>query len=930
MSLTFSNLIYDEAGLPDVDTDAAGSTDSNVASLSAALTSLINGLSLSSQYYTGANAVTQYAEITNFITDSNAGPTNYVLSSDTSGSGFSTSGAGVATGLYVGGNEIFLYGTSDPNVVVGRIGSGTTGNASGDIAMIVALTETKDGSGHVTGTDLGVEMFAPLTNSNGSAVDDADTTSMLASTLFIYETHSTISIVPFNNFAGVPSGQDAYALIGPSDNSSGVDLLTTGYSGTTEGTVNVSTTGLGANAQTVDNGSSLRIDIVNANAQDFANQMGSPPGAHDISTLTYQNHVQAIEASFELTQNNPTGKAASLTITAYEVSVDSKGTSFATNAFTDGTSVHITASNVHILNNSGTDITGTFGGSITQVGNSVLITGLLATEHVEFTADSQFDRFTVTNTQTGPSDKTTFDVGDIRVSTITGGSGHDSGDLGPSLVFEDGGPSVTTQADALATITVDESNIGTASASVSADYSGLFKINYGPDGAASSSPLGYTLGIKSTGVDSGLKDTATGHEIFLYMDGNDVVGRVGSSTTVANPTGDIDFRISVDTTSGSATFGQVTFEQDHAVMHSGTSVSDEPVTLASSDLITLTATVHDGDGDSASTTPPANIGTTFTILDDEPAPLAPNPGNNLIVGNTNSGGPIEPFSYTASDSFTTYNAGKDGVGSFTIVGPADTNGDYTWAYGSGGTDQSTIIESYKGSQLFSLHLDSSTGGYTMTMLGTLPFSSLNLDANNIKAGGPTGSIDVGTINDGGDFVQISGLTNTTFNAGSGMLTGTTGAVNASNGNVGVNNGNLDSGEVLEFQLFTSGGAPVGFYGLDMGTKTASSSSYEIYGLFHSDGKIHDLGPANSPLAKGGVIHYAGTDLLDAIFVKETSGNAVKIGLAGVHLLLPPADAAFHYTAQLTDGDGDSVTAGFNVFIDGNNDGSVDTIHPNFV
>jgi hypothetical protein len=67
-------------------------------------------------------------------------------------------------------------------------------------------------------------------------------------------------------------------------------------------------------------------------------------------------------------------------------------------------------------------------------------------------------------------------------------------------------------------------------------------------------------------------------------------------------------------------------------------------------------------------------------------------------------------------------------------------------------------------------------------------------------------------------------------------------------------------------------------------------------------------------------------LLDSIIVEETAGSAVKIGLAGVHLLLPPADAGFHFTAQLTDGDGDAVTAPFNVFIDGNNDGVVDTSH----
>jgi len=927
MTLTFTPIIYDEAGLPDADTDTAPNLDRNVTSLSTALTNLISANTVSAQYYTGPNSVTQYAELTNFITDPNAGPTNYVLASDTSGDGFSTSGAGVATGLYVGANEIFLYGTSDPNVVVGRIGSGATGNSSGNIAMIVALSETKDGSGHVTATDLGIEMFAPLTTNDGAHVDDADTASMLNGALFVYETHSTISIVPFNNFNGVPSGQDAYALIGPSDNSSGVDLLTTGFAGTTAGTVNVSTTGLGANSQAVDNGSSLRIDIVNANATDFANQMGSPPGAHSDVNLSYQNHVQAIEASFELTQNNPTGKAASLTVSAYEDSNNLQGHNFTTDALlSEGTLVHISTSNVIIRDNIGNDITSTFksgGGTITQSGdgNSVLITGLTATEHVDFTASSQFDRFIITNTQTGPNDKVTFDVGDIRVSTITGGSGHDSGDLGPSLTFEDGGPSFGANGSTIPTVQVDETTLG-AAGKTTVDFKSLFDPHYGPDGAAASSSLTYALGIGSTtGVDSGLKDTASGHEIYLFTQNSDVVGRVGSASA-ADSSGQIDFRISVGSD------GKVTFEQDYAVTHAGPTVANEAVGMsaataaATAALVTLTATATDGDGDQASSQA-LGIGGAFSILDDEPHSLGT--GSDVTVGNNLSANPASPaLPDTNSGSFTTFNAGNDGVGSFTITG-SDTSGNYTWAYGSGGTDQSTIIESYKGGQLFSLHLDSTTGGYAMTMLGTLPFSQLNLDTNNIQAGGPTGSIKVGTINDGGDAVLISGLTNTTFNSGLGTLTGTTGAVNASNGNVGVNNGNLDSGEVLEFQLLSPGGTPIGFYGLDMGTKTASSSSYEIYGLFDSDGKVHDLGPSGT-LAKGGVIHYAGSELLDAIYVKETSGNAVKIGLAGVHLLLPPVDAGFHFSAQLADGDGDTVSSSFNVFIDGNNDGVVDTAH----
>jgi hypothetical protein len=204
----------------------------------------------------------------------------------------------------------------------------------------------------------------------------------------------------------------------------------------------------------------------------------------------------------------------------------------------------------------------------------------------------------------------------------------------------------------------------------------------------------------------------------------------------------------------------------------------------------------------------------------------------------------------------------------------------------------------------------------MEMLGSLPFGHIDLNSSNIKAGGPTGSIDVGTLNDGTKIVEISG---TTGNTPGQLPNGTVASVNASNGNVGVTNGNLDSGEALSFSLYSnypgSGGTLIPFYGLDMGTKTAQSSSYHLYGVLDSDHSIVDLGIANSPLAKGGVIHYAGNVLLDAIIVEETNGNAVKIGLSGVHLLTAPPDTGFTYNVQVTDGDGDSHTASFTAYVD---------------
>lgn len=900
MSMTITNIVYDEAGLPDVDTDLV--PDNNVTSLPTALANQIGALNLSSQYYTGANAVTQYAELANFVSSTQA-VTNYSLASDSNGTAFSTS-TGVATPLYVGTNEVFLYGTSDPNVVVGRLGTGTTQNANGAIVMLIALNETKDGTGHVTGTDLGIEMFAPLVNTNPNAVDDGDTLN-LSGLINLYSTYSTVTVVNFNDFSKVPSGNDNFALIGPSDNTTGADLLTTGFAGSTAGTVNVSTTGLGANAQTVDNGASLRIDVVSANAADFA-KADTSPEVHNTANIAYENHVEVIAAGFQLTQNNPTLKLASLTVSAYDGAANNQGTSFVTKVFSDGsTLVTINPTQVHVTDSNGHAITGV-NVTVSPDGHSVLITGVPALAHIDFTANSQFDRFIVTNTMTSATDKTTFDVGGIHVSTITGSSGSESADLGSHTIFEDGGPTLTLTAATIPTVTVDEAALGVAGAQ-SADFSGLFNVNYGPDGPAAASSLVYALGISATGANSGLVDTATRDGIFLFMDGSDVVGRVGSSATTANASGQVDFRISVDST------GHITFEQDHAIVHSDPNAADEPASMSSASLVTLKATAQDGDGDSASS-PAANIGTAFKILDDEPQPLGA--GSNVIVGNNLSASPPAPaLPDTGSGAFATYNAGNDGVGSYTIVGPPDTSGNYTWAYND--ATHTSITESYKGSPLFSVALNSATGAYTATMLGTLPDTELFLDANKIHAGGPNShTLDVGTMNSNDDV----------------LITSNPGPINASNGNVGVSNGNLDTGESLTFQLYTdiSHSTLIAFHGIDIGTKSAGSATYNVTGVIDAASGGGTYTQNGIVVGKNGTIHVdAGNLFLDSITVTDTNGNAIKVGLSTIGLLLPPADAGFQFTAQLTDGDGDHVSSPFNVFIDGNNDGMVDTVHTLF-
>lgn len=352
LSIT-SDLEYDE-GI------GVQSDDSDVGSLSSALQDAIDALVTLNFLPSPPGGFPQYAEVSDFFS-SGTPVTDIKLASDANGTAFSPS-TGVATDLYYGSYQISLYATDDENVVVGRVGG-----ASGSIVLVIALNDDLSGT-----PSLGVAVYAPLVHGDGSAVDDLDTLN-LAGKIYLYDTFSTVSVVPFNDFSHVPSGQDAFALIGPSDPSkAGTDLLVTGFAGSTEGTVNVSTQGLGANAQTVDNGASLRIDIVNANAADFA-KADTSPEVHDAANISFQHHLDAIAGGFDLTQNNPTNKLASLTITAWQVTGDHTGTAFVSNVFSDATKVLINSTMVTVTDSSGHAISGV---AMTQSadGKSVLLT----------------------------------------------------------------------------------------------------------------------------------------------------------------------------------------------------------------------------------------------------------------------------------------------------------------------------------------------------------------------------------------------------------------------------------------------------------------------------------------------------------------------------------------------------------------------------
>ncbi|HXH52216.1 MAG TPA: DUF5801 repeats-in-toxin domain-containing protein [Sphingomicrobium sp.] len=213
-----------------------------------------------------------------------------------------------------------------------------------------------------------------------------------------------------------------------------------------------------------------------------------------------------------------------------------------------------------------------------------------------------------------------------------------------TITFDDDTPTATSSGT-VPTLTVDESNLAV---NATASFAGVFAISFGADGPAGAGSLVYSLGINAGST--GLVDVASGHAIQLVLNGGVVEGRtVGSNHLV--------FTVSVDAS------GNVTLDQLRAVQHPDGSNPNDGVTLASANLITLSATATDGDGDSASAT--ANIAQNLVFLDDGPTISASGTEPTLTVDESN-------LALDASASF---------AGAFTSAFGADGAGTISYALG---------------------------------------------------------------------------------------------------------------------------------------------------------------------------------------------------------------------------------------------------------
>ncbi|STX47891.1 Structural toxin protein RtxA [Legionella hackeliae] len=247
-------------------------------------------------------------------------------------------------------------------------------------------------------------------------------------------------------------------------------------------------------------------------------------------------------------------------------------------------------------------------------------------------------RAVIHSPNTGPDQTTSLNTADLirLTATITDKDGDSSSasiDIGQALNFKDDGPSINASA-AADSLTVDETTLGN---DASANFADNFNLNYGADGAGN---VAYSLGIKAG--TTGLVDSATNQAVVLSLNNGVVEGKTTGGALV--------FTVSVDAS------GNVTLDQLRAVIHSPNTGPDQTTSLNAADLIRLTATITDKDGDSSSAS--IDIGQALNFKDDGPTINASAATDSLTVDETTLG---NDASANFADNFN-LNYGADGAG----------------------------------------------------------------------------------------------------------------------------------------------------------------------------------------------------------------------------------------------------------------------------
>ncbi|MFN4039563.1 MAG: DUF5801 repeats-in-toxin domain-containing protein, partial [Erythrobacter sp.] len=471
-------------------------------------------------------------------------------------------------------------------------------------------------------------------------------------------------------------------------------------------------------------------------------------------------------------------------------------------------------------------------------------------------------------------------------ATITDGDGDSASDsasidLGGNIRFADDGPAVTLAGTA-PVLEVDESDL---SANASASFAANFVAAFGADGAATGGGLAYTLGVVAGA--SGLVDTASGQNVVLSLTGAGVVeGRTAGSDVLV-------FTVTVDAT------GTVTLDQLRAVRHPDASDPDDAVTLSAANLITLTATATDFDGDTASAT--LNIATSLVFRDD--------------AGDLGAfqGATIPNAIGSVLGTFM-YSPGADGHGSFTITGPDIPGITYSTVQNANGALlTATAISNGNPVTVFTLQVNTD-GTYEFSLVTPDAGTTETVSLLGLTAGGPQAFVETP------DFkIEFSS---------------DTGGINSSTQGFGIDNQRIRDGESFTMEFYNPGRA-----GNDIPTDPTANADFidalaftvdSVNGgdvLFRWTARNTETGQTDTGTF---TVNSAGVFSIDpaisfnvidivAIGGSASAGQGARFTSVAVTRSILPNDLALEFDISAVDGDGDpTVTQTLSVFVDAHN------------
>lgn len=645
-----------------------------------------------------------------------------VAFTDSSGNPLVGAPSGLTT---TGGAPIYLYTDTVNDIVVGRVGTSGGADPNGQVAFVVVMDETSSG-GVVTGANFWIVQFDSLHNPIAGGPTDGSTATTsgafddpvdLSHMLFVTVDQQLL----FSDFSKAPSGQNDWLGIAPTGSTYDTEILVTGMhlydAGNNAGgdTVNTSTTGIGTDSQAVNMGQGIRIDFVSG--------LNTGGDTKNMEAINYAAHHQVHGAGFAVTQvqGAPTTRVDAR-VTIMETG-DATTTSFVS-GITSNTAVPITyvtvldthGNVIEQQNSDGTNPINDPNISITISGNTATVHGLLnGYSVVAHSGGVAFDRMTVENV-TNASSGHSFDVGGISLLDAA----SQTADVGGAVRFEDSGPSVSVSLVTGGEVRVSEHGLETASSvSTTVSAASLFSstINYNADGPATSGAVSWSFSLSAAGADSGLKDSATGHDVLLYMESGQIVGRIDSSS------GAEVFSVGIDSTTGA-----VTLTQYRAIVNPDPTDPVEslhPQTIAPG-LISVVETVTDGDGDIATAT--ADPGPLLKFQDDGPHNITPDgatltdaPGgaDTESLNSTGAMGADAPGTITFQGTDGSTLSGSVNGGSSTGL----TSGHqpiYLFGFGTGvltGTTDPTNTNT--ADKVFTVTLDQTGGTYSVNMIGTI-------------------------------------------------------------------------------------------------------------------------------------------------------------------------------------------------------------------